>query len=417
MKPNRNYPLLLAGQFLGAFGDNFLLAAILGPLTFRLTEGAVTEQYVNAQNALFSGVFFIPFIALAPLAGFLNDRMPKTAWLTGGNLLKLLGIGIGFVGIWVHGGVFETSRLWQVIGYAVVGIGACMYSPAKYGILPEILPTERLVKANGTVEMLTLVAILGGLGGGAVIYDRTRSMTACYLASMGLYAAALIANSLMSATPFNPSATLRRSIAEFGLSLRTLITHPRLKKVLLGCAVFWFAGSALRNNLQGWGIEAFQQAGVPNISNEKLALPKVGLVLGIVAGSMAAGQLHKVGELGWTRRYGFLLAAGVLILGLLCGRLGIAAIVPVLIGTGIVAGLLIVPLNAALQHESDPSRLGKTVAIQNFTDYLAMLAGAAFLGLCTKIGLNPANVFVALAATVAALALAMRIAPETKTHA
>ncbi len=414
MKPNRNYPLLLVGQFLGAFGDNFLLAAILGPLTFQLTEGAVSEQYVNAQNALFSAVFFIPFIVLAPLAGFLNDRMPKTAWLTGGNLLKLLGTGIGFLGIWVHGGVFETSRLWQVLGYAVVGIGACMYSPAKYGILPEILPTERLVKANGTVEMLTLVAILGGLFGGGVLYDHTRSMTACYLASMGLYALALLFNGLMSATPFNPSATLRRSISEFALSLRFLLVQPRLKKVLLGCAVFWFVGSALRNNLQGWGIEVFTQAGIAGITNLKLSLLKVGLVLGIVAGSMAAGQFHKIGELGWTRRYGFLIAAGILGLGLICGHLGLWTIVPVLVATGIIAGLLIVPLNAALQHESDPTKLGKTVAIQNFTDYLAMLAGAGFLGLCTKIGLDPAHVFVALAGTIALLALAMHIAPEAK---
>jgi len=84
----------------------------------------------------------------------------------------------------------------------------------------------------------------------------------------------------------------------------------------------------------------------------------------------------------------------------------------VLVVTGIVAGLLIVPLNAALQHESDPSKLGKTVAIQNFTDYLAMLVGAGFLALCTKINLDPAEVFVALAATVALLALAMHITPE-----
>jgi MFS transporter, LPLT family, lysophospholipid transporter len=413
MKPSRNYPLLLIGQFLGAFGDNFLLAAILGPLTFRLAEHSVSEQYVNAQNALFSAFFFIPFIVLAPLAGFLNDRMPKTWWLTGGNLLKLLGTLIGFLAVWLHHGDFEPSRMWQALGYAVVGIGACVYSPAKYGILPEILPAERLVKANGTVEMLTLIAILGGLGGGAIVYDMTRSMTACYSASLVLYCLALVFNAFMSPTPFNPESSFRHSLGEFGGNLRRLVSHPRLGRVLLGCAVFWFVGSTLRNNLQGWGVEAFTQAGIANISNKTLTLLKVGLVLGIVVGSLLAGQFHKVGELNWTRRYGWLLALSVLFLGLFCGHLGLWAVVPVLVLAGIFSGLLIVPLNAALQHGSDPKCLGKTVALQNFTDYVAMLFGAGFLGLCTKIGLDPAQVFMALALIVALLAFAMKV-PEEK---
>src|SRR5436309_16136805 len=96
MNPSRrNYHLLLVGQFLGAFGDNFVLAALLGPLTFQLLAGTITEQQVSAQNALFSAVFFVPFILLAPLAGFLNDRMPKSSWLLGGNLLKMAGALIG----------------------------------------------------------------------------------------------------------------------------------------------------------------------------------------------------------------------------------------------------------------------------------------------------------------------------------
>jgi len=174
MKPYRNYYLLLAGQFLGAFGDNFLLKAILGPLTYQQTSGKITEQYVNDQNSLFGLVFFVPFIVLAPVAGFLNDRMPKTSWLLGGNLLKLFGTAVGLFGVWLHHAEFDPSRIWQLVGYCIVGIGACAYSPAKYGVLPEILPAERLVKANGTVEMLTLVAIVVGIVGGAKHRDEGR---------------------------------------------------------------------------------------------------------------------------------------------------------------------------------------------------------------------------------------------------
>ncbi len=410
MKTNsRNYPLLLAGQFLGAFGDNFVLAAILGPLTFLLLSGKITEQQVNAQNTLFSAVFFVPFILLAPLAGFLNDRLPKTRWLLGGNALKLAGTAIGFGGVWLHAGDFHASRLWQVVGYTIIGLGACVYSPAKYGVLPEILPAERLVKANGTVEMLTLIAILGGLWGGATLYDHSRSLPVCYGATALLYAAALGFNAAMSRTPCDGSTELRRSVAEFGRTLAGLVRSPRLGRVLLGCGLFWFAGAVLRANLQGWGLEALRAAGVTEISNQKLALLKIGLIAGVVSGSLLAGQLHRVGDLSWARRYGVLLAFAIGLLGWIGGHAGVIVAVALLLGAGLAAGLLLIPLNAALQHESDPAKLGKTIAVQNFTDYGSMLVGAGFMELCTHFDFLANRIFVALAITLAVGAIALRV--------
>ena len=407
MKTYRNYYLLLVGQFLGAFGDNFLLKAILGPLTYQQTSGHVTEQYVNDQNSLFGLVFFVPFIVLAPVAGFLNDRMPKTSWLLGGNLLKLFGTALGLFGVWLHHAQFDPSRIWQLVGYCIVGIGACAYSPAKYGVLPEILPAERLVKANGTVEMLTLVAIVLGIVGGAKFYDYFLSVPLCYLVCLGFYGAALAFNAAMSRTPCDPTTSARHSLSEFGGSLRTLVCHPRLSRVLLGCGLFWFVGATLRTNIQAWGLEVFQEAGIGNITNEKLAYLLIGLVLGIVSGSVLAGQLHKVGDLSWTRRYGLFMAVGILLLGFLGGRWGLALVVAVLVVTGFFAGLLIVPLNAALQAESDQTKLGKTVSVQNFFDYSGMAVGAGFLWLMTKLSLSPEQVFVVLAVVIAAIAVAL----------
>jgi LPLT family lysophospholipid transporter-like MFS transporter len=378
-------------------------------LTFQLLSGQITEQQVNTQNALFSAAFFIPFILLAPLAGFLNDRLPKTAGLLSGNLLKLLGTALGLLGVWLHAGDFHGSHGWQVAGYALVGLGACVYSPAKYGVLPEILPAERLVKANGLVEMLTLIAILGGLWGGATLFDHTRTLVAGYGVSIGLYGAALILNAAMERTPYNPTASLRRSVAEFGGSLLSLARHPRLGRVLLGSGMFWFAGAILRSNLQGWGLATLQAAGVISITNQKLALLKIGLIVGIVSGSVLAGQLHKVGDLSWARRYGFLMAASVLMLGVVGGHAGLAFAVVLLIATGLAAGLLLIPLNAALQHEGDHTRLGKTIAVQNFVDYFSMLLGAGFLQLLTGFNFTPAQVFVALGTTLLALAIALRV--------
>ena len=213
----------------------------------------------------------------------------------------------------------------------------------------------------------------------------------------------------MQRTPNNPDARLQRSISEFGTSLFSLARHPRLGRVLLGCGMFWFAGAILRSNLQGWGLASLQAAGVAEITNQKLALLKIGLIAGIVAGSLLAGQLHKVGELSWVRRYGFLLAASILSLGLIGGNAGLVVAVMLLIVTGLAAGLLLIPLNAALQHEGDHTKLGKTIAVQNFVDYFAMLLGAGFLQLLSKFNLTPGQVFIALAATLLALAVALRV--------
>ncbi len=405
---NRNYPLLLVGQFLGAFGDNFLLKAILGPLTYALTSGRITEAAVNGENALYSLVFSAPFIVLAPLAGFLNDRMPKTTWLVGGNLIKVAGAAVGLAGACFLPGA--PSHLIQVIGYSIVGLGACVYSPAKYGILPEIVATERLVKANGTVEMLTLVAIVSGLGMGGILYDRTLSLGACYGAGLALYAAALACNAAMTRTPFNANARFRRTLSEFGSNFASLFGSPRLARILVGSALFWFAGSTLRSALQGWGLEVYSQAGVTHVTNFKLVLLVLGMVAGIVTGALLAGRLHGTGDLSWTRRYGFMMAAGLVGLGLLGGRFGLVPAVLVLVATGAFAGLLIVPLNAALQSESDPARLGKTVSVQNFTDYIGIAVGAAYLSLLTHFSLGPNQALVALGVTVAAITVTLGLA-------
>lgn len=416
--PRRNYPLLLASQFLSAFGDNFLLAAILSPLTYLLREGLITEQFVSAQNAIFSAVFFIPFLALAPLAGFLNDRMPKTSWLCGGNIIKALGTLIGLTGILLHAGDYNGAMSWQLIGYALVGVGACVYSPAKYGILPEVVSANRLVKANGTVEMLTLIAILGGLACGAVVYDQVRSMVPCYAGAAALYLLGTALNLVMKRTPCDVTCTLAGSFGAFFRTLRSLCVQARLRKILLGCAIFWFAGAALRNNLQGWGLELFHKTGVVNITNEKLALLKGVLVVGIVLGSVLAGQLHKLGELGWARRYGLLMALGILGMGLLQDSFGIVGAIGLLLVTGLFAGLLIVPLNAALQAECDQGSLGKTVAVQNFCDYLGMLLGAGFLGALTHFNLSPAMMCTALAGVLALImiGLGLRGKPTASTQ-
>lgn len=409
---SRNYPLLLIGQFLGAFGDNFLLKAILGPLTYELQAHRITESQVTLENTLFTIVNAVPFMLMAPIAGFLNDRMPKTTWLAGGNLVKVIGAAIGLAGVTLFSG---SNHLLQLIGYTVVGAGACLYSPAKYGILPEIVSKDRLVKANGTVEMLTLVAIVSGLGLGALMYDHTRSLAVCYVAALAMYAVALVCNGAMQKTPHNPAAKVTQSVHAFFRSAYDLFSTPRLAKILIGSSLFWFAGSCIKNAIQSWGVVVYTEAG-SEVSNVKISFLLLAMTIGIVSGSVLVGQLHKTGDLSWSRRYASVMGIAIVALGMIGGHFGVWAAMAGLVVMGMASGMLLIPLNAALQSESNPATLGKTISIQNFTDYAGIFGGAGFVMLLTRFSLTSGTTLEVIGATICLITLCMGAVTKRRTQ-
>ncbi|HEY0864198.1 MAG TPA: MFS transporter [Lacunisphaera sp.] len=414
MSPTRNFPLLLAGQFLGAFGDNAILAVIVGQLVYLQKAGTITSTELRTSNTIYTSLLFIPYVLLAPLAGYLNDRYAKTAWLAGGNALKLLGTGLCALSV-AHGAG------WQGIGYLVVGVGACFYGPAKYGILPEILPRERLVKANGLVELLTLVAILGGAIGGSVLADVFKDrVLVSYGVLGGIFGAALVCNLFMTPTPHKPDVRLGRSVGEFTGHLRDLLRDPRLGRVLIGTALFWVCGAAMKINFQPWGLEVLN---LPD--NTQIALLGLWLSVGVMGGSILAGQLHAVGDLRRTRVYGFALAGMLALLASVNSfglwrtpvvQLGplhlVVPVVMLLVAAGVAAGLFLIPLNAALQAESDPARLGKTIAVQNLGDNLGMLLAGTYVFAGVQAGVSSSGIFLGLAVGVSAVVAWMRFTPR-----
>ena len=419
MKPaQRNYPILLTSQFLSALGDNAILAVIVGQLTYLQKAGALTEAQLRTHNTVYTSLLFVPFIVLAPIAGFLNDRYPKTAWLAGGNGLKVIGTLLCTLSI-------AFGPIWQGIGYLMVGVGACVYGPAKYGILPEILPKDRLVRANGMVELLTLVAILGGGIVGSVMSDRWKdSVLTSYGVIMGIYLGSLLLNVMMQQTSANPTVRWKTNVSTFWEHAQQLAKAPRLSRMLLGTGLFWVCGAAMKINFQPWGLNVLR---LPD--NTQIALLGLWLSVGVMVGSILAGQWFQIGDLRRTRFFGFSLGATLALLFsveplefwrhpvIQAGPLHLVVpVVGLLIGTGIAAGFFLIPLNAALQSESDPGKLGKTIAVQNLVDNIGMSCASLLCLISVKAGISASGVFLVLAAVTIAIVFFLRI-PANPSHA
>ena len=419
MKPaRRNYPILLTSQFLSALGDNAILAVIVGQLTYLQKAGALTEAQLRTHNTVYTSLLFVPFIVLAPVAGFLNDRYPKTAWLAGGNGLKVIGTLLCTLSI-------AFGPIWQGIGYLMVGVGACVYGPAKYGILPEILPKDRLVRANGMVELLTLVAILGGGIVGSVMADRWKdSVLTSYGVVMGIYLGSLLLNMMMQQTPANPTVHWKTNVSTFWEHAQLLAKAPRLSRMLLGTGLFWVCGAAMKINFQPWGLNVLR---LPD--NTQIALLGLWLSVGVMVGSILAGQWFQIGDLRRTRFFGFALGATLALLFsveplefwrhpvIQAGPLHLVVpVVGLLIGTGIAAGFFLIPLNAALQSESDPGKLGKTIAVQNLVDNIGMICACLLCLISVKADISASGVFLVLAAITTAIVFFLKI-PANANHA
>ncbi len=227
----------------------------------------------------------------------------------------------------------------------------------------------------------------------------------CYTIVACIYGSSLLLNLFMSPTPGAPDTPFRSSTGHFIRHLFELIRNPRLSRALAGTSLFWICGALLKMNFQPWGQQVLKLETMTQI-----ALLGLWLSIGVMIGSVLAGQFYRVGELHATRRYGFLLAGSLALLGFeqLLSNRGIVG--PKFIAitglhiAGVMAGLFLIPLNAALQAESHQAKLGKTIATQNFLENLAMLGGSVFAFVNVKVGFDPSQLFIALATLVAVVA-------------
>jgi len=339
----------LGAQFLSAFGDNALLFAALALIR--------KESYPAWSGPLLQAFFVGAYILLAPFVGVFADARPKGRVMLYANTVKF----VGMLGMSLHVNPF--------LSYALVGAGAAANSPAKYGILGELVAPAQLVKANSLLEASTIAAILlGAIAGGTLtdwsIAGALTVITACYAASA--LSAVFVPRIKHRAVPaINYSVV--SGLKSFSLQTRSLLRNRNARLAVIGTALFWGAGAALRFLVIAWVPVALK------VSNNSLPGFLTGMVAaGIVVGAALAARLVRLNQVRRALPAGILIGVGVCLLPL-ATTLPLAFAVMAFVG--VCSGFFVVPLDALLQKEGENGvGAGSAIAIQNMFENLSMLA-------------------------------------------
>ncbi|MBK6866804.1 MAG: lysophospholipid transporter LplT [Burkholderiales bacterium] len=398
----RGFYTIMAAQFFSSLADNALFVAAVELLR---TSGTPTWQ----QAALVP-MFALFYVILAPWVGAFADSRPKGWVMFVSNAIKIVGcLAMLFGG---H----------PLLAYAIVGLGAAAYSPAKYGILTELLPPSQLVKANGWIEGLTIASIILGvlLGGQLVGPHLSAHLLAIDLPGIDTGVdtppeAAIAVLVLVYAI----AAAINLRIPRTGVEMRPLprrlgsllpdfrrcnnrLWRDKLGQISLATTtLFWGVSGNMRYIVLAWAAVALGY-GTTQAAN----------LVGVVAFGTAAGAIAASMRVRLDR------ATSVMPLGLLMGALVIAMVfidrlwlaVPFLIAMGALGGYIVVPMNALLQHRGhNLMGAGRSIAVQNFNEQACILALGALYTASTGIGLSAFGAIALFGAVVVAVMLLIQL--------
>ncbi len=370
--------IIMAAQFFSSLADNALLVAAIA----LLMQMAAPEW----MTPLLKFFFTVSYVLFAAFVGAFADSMPKGRVMFITNTIKVGGCLLMFFHeLWTIPGT--STYLPVLLAYTVVGVGAAAYSPAKYGILTEYLPHQKLVVANGWIEGLTVGSIIiGTLLGGALISDTVSSnlllfdipvidtgvdtpAEAAIAIIMLFYGIAAIFNLYIPDTGVDhrpPSKNPFFLIREFAHCVKLLWTDKLGQISLATTTLFWGAGATLQFIVLKWAEVALGYK-----------LSQATLLQGISAVGIAAGAVIAARVVPLNR------AVNVVPVGIAMGFVVIAMnfvetlafAIPLLLLVGGLAGFFVVPMNALLQHRGHILMgAGHSIAVQNFNENLSILA-------------------------------------------
>lgn len=366
----------MAAQFFSALADNALLIAAISVLR--------DLQAPSEYAPLLKTVFTVSYVALAAFVGAFADSMPKWKVMFISNNIKILGCVMMFWG--VH----------PLIAYAVVGLGAAAYSPAKYGILTEYLPHRLLVVANGWIEGLTVGAsVLGVVLGGTLITPRVTQMLLSvplpFIDTPGEMVVALISLLYIVAAVINlyvpdtgvDHKPLKKNplylIHEFGHCVR-LLWRDKLGQISLAATtLLWGAAATLQIIVIDWAEYSLGM----NLSRSSMLQGVV--AIGAAIGATLAARMITMRKSVRVLPLGIAIGFSVISMNL-APNIEVAIFILILIGA--LSGFFVVPMNALLQHRGHILMgAGHSIAVQNFNENLSILLMTGLYSLMLWVGL------------------------------
>ena len=385
---NRGFYTIMAAQFFSSLADNALIFVAIGLLTAMKAPPSLTP--------LLKLSFVLFYVLLAAFVGAFADSMAKGRVMFIANLIKVFGCTLIFFG--VH----------PLIACAVVGFGAAVYSPAKYGILTELLPPEKLVAANGWIEGLTVMSIiLGTVMGGALVSVHGGAwlmsldvptidtgidtpIKASLAVLIAVYAIAALFNLRIPETGARYEHQERnplKLIADFAECSSTLWKDKLGQISLAVTTLFWGAGATLQFIVLKWAERSLH-----------MKLDKASTLIGVVAIGVAVGAAMAAKLIPLKKSLTVIplgIIMGIVVMGMtLVYSVTVAA--PLLLLVGLLSGFFVVPMNALLQHRGHVlMSAGHSIAVQNFNENLSILTMLAVYAIMITLNLD-LNVIIVL---------------------
>jgi MFS transporter, LPLT family, lysophospholipid transporter len=388
----KGFYTIMAAQFFSSLADNALLIAAIAMLLQLDGPPWLTP--------LLKFFFTISYVLLAFVVGAFADSMPKGRVMFITNSVKVVGCMLILFNEFLRIG--NMPAYWLVLlAYAVVGLGAAAYSPAKYGILTELLPPEQLVVANGWIEGLTVASIvLGTLLGGMLIGPRISSLLlavdmpfiqtsintppeAAVAVVAGIYVLAALFNLAIPDTGARYAHQDRnpmRLLVDFSRCFTTLWRDKLGQISLAVTTLFWGAGATLQFIVLKWAEKSL------NLPLSQGAVLQGVSALGIALGAVLAARFVPLKRA--VRVLPFGIGMGLVVLAMVWVK-WLPLVYVLLIAVGAMAGFFVVPMNALLQHRGHVlMSAGHSIAVQNFNENVSILVMLALYSFMLRFDLH-----------------------------
>lgn len=365
-----SFTYLNVTQFLGALNDNLYKLLII--YFFIELEGI---EYSHRILAITGAVFVLPFLLFSASSGTLADRCSKRNIIALTKILEFITLALGVVAF-----QYESKTGSYCVLFLMATLSA-IFGPSKYGILPELVSSEQISKANGLMSSFTFLAIILGTFTSSFVLDIThRNFIFAGLFTTFMAFIAMITSFCIEKTP--PAGSSKRFnvlfISEIISTIKQASAHPSLVAAMFGSAFFLFLAAFVQLNIIPFAIQSLH---LSDIQGGYLFLLTA---LGIGSGCILAGKVSgKTVELGLVPLAALSIAISCYLMDLFSDR--IVVIIPLVVVLGLFGGMFQIPLDSYIQISSPNTARGQIIAATNFLSFFGVLCASCLLYLNTEV--------------------------------